>query len=135
MFKNYRLGKLPPKHIFFLNPYQEDRFTRCPECEQLMKNRKNPFLVSFRPNILMIFNISGRYCPGCDLLIIHKDIVEEYLVTALAQRNYELSGNSYMILGIVERCAWRESKKQAIGWQDAIKNLHDFKEIISYETY
>jgi len=130
-----RVGKLPPRHTFFLNPYKEDRFTRCPECDELMKIRKNPLLVALGPTGLMIFNISGRFCPDCDLLIVHQDIVEEFLITAITQRYRELAGSPYRILGTVERKTWRKSKKQAVGWQEAIENLHDFKEIVEYEIY
>ena len=28
-----QLGKLPPRYHFFLNPYQDVRFTRCPRCD------------------------------------------------------------------------------------------------------
>ena len=133
--KDYRLGKLPPRHTFFLNPYKEDRFTRCPECEELMKDRKNPLLVSLGPTALMIFNISGKYCPDCDLLVVHQDIVEEYLVTAISHRHPELSRSPYLILGTVEPKTWRASKKRTVGWQEAIENLHDFKEIVDYEIY
>ena len=133
--KKYRLGKLPPRHTFFLNPYKEDRFTRCPECDELMKKRKNPLLVSVGTSLLMFFNISGNYCPDCDLLVVHKDIVEEYLRTAMWQMKVDLSGASYMILGTIERKTWRESKKRTVEWQEAIANLHDFKEIVDYEIY
>ena len=27
-----RLGKQPPRHRFFLNPYPDIRFTTCPQC-------------------------------------------------------------------------------------------------------
>ena len=135
MSNKYRLGKLPPKHIFFLNPLQDDRFTRCPECQRLTKTRKNPLLVSVGTNLLMVFNISGKYCPNCDLLIVHKDIFEEYLVTGLTQRKPKMSVDSYMILGTVERKFWRDSKKRAVGWQEAIDNLHDFIKIVDYKPY
>ncbi len=127
-----RLGKLPPKHTFFLNPYQDDRFTRCPECDRPMKNRKNPLLIGVGTSVVMIFNIKGNFCPGCDLLIVHRDILDSYLITALFQRNPELSGALLMIFGTVERNTWRASQKRAVGWDEIIANLRDFKEIVDY---
>ena len=51
------------------------------------------------------------------------------------QKKVDLSGASYMILGTIERKTWRESKKRTVEWQEAIANLHDFKEIVDYEIY
>ena len=133
--KKPRIGKLPPRHTFFLNSYLEDRFTRCPECDELMKKRKNPLLVSVGPSLLMIFNIPGNYCPDCDLLVVHQDIVDEFLITAMLDKKIDLSGVPYLILGTVERKTWRASKKRTVAWQEAIANLHDFKEIVDYEFY
>jgi hypothetical protein len=28
-----RLGKQPPRYTFFLNPYTDARFSKCPKCE------------------------------------------------------------------------------------------------------
>lgn len=133
--KGFRLGKLPPRYTFFLNPYKEDRFTRCPECEELTKVRKNPLLVALGLTGLMIFNIPGRYCPGCDLPIVHQDILDEFLIIAITQRYPELAGSPYRILGTVERRTWLASKKRTVMWQEAISNLHDFEEIVDYESY
>jgi len=40
-----RLGKQPPQYRFFLNPYQDARFTRCPQCDQPMRQRKLPLVI------------------------------------------------------------------------------------------
>jgi hypothetical protein len=56
--------------------------------------------------------MSGKYCPRCDLLILHQDKVEELLAAALAQQNPDLIGNDYLIVGTKERKGWRETIKQ-----------------------
>jgi hypothetical protein len=40
--KEQRLGKLPRRYTFMLNPYAEYRFTRCPGCDRKMRQRKLP---------------------------------------------------------------------------------------------
>lgn len=35
-----RLGILPPRYSFALNPHRDARFTRCPLCEQKTRSRK-----------------------------------------------------------------------------------------------
>lgn len=132
--KSSRLSKLPPKYRFFLNHYQEYRFTNCPQCDRLMKVRKHPFLVHVDPMQLALLNMSGRYCPSCDLLILHQDKLEEMLVAALLPHNPEVIGNEYLVLGTVERKAWREARKQEDGGQKSLDNLHDFKEVVLVEV-
>ena len=132
--KSKRLGKLDPKYRFFLNHYQEYRFTTCPQCERLMKVRKHPFLVHVDPKQLVLLNMSGRFCPHCDLLILHQDKLEEMLAAALLPHNLDVIGNEYLVLGTVERKAWRKVRKREDGWQTSLDNLHDFKEVVLIEV-
>ncbi len=40
-----QLGKQPPLYRFFLNPYKDVRFTRCPQCENKTLQRKLPLII------------------------------------------------------------------------------------------
>ena len=44
-----QLGKQPPCYRFFLNPYQDMRWTRCPQCENKMHLRKLPLVIHVDP--------------------------------------------------------------------------------------
>ena len=132
--KRNRLGKLPRKYRFFLNHYREYRFTSCPQCDSKMKVRKHPFLVHVEPMQLVLVNMSARYCPSCDLLILHQDKLEENLAAALLPRNPDVIGNEYLVLGTVERKAWREAQKLEDGSQISLANLHVFKEVVMIEA-
>lgn len=132
--KEVRFGKRPPKYRFFLNHYREYRFTTCPQCDRIMKVRKHPFLVHVDPKQLAMLNMSARYCPNCDLLILHQDNLEEMLVAALLPHNPDVIGNEYLVLGTVERRVWREARKQKDGAQTSLDNLHDFKEVVLVEV-
>jgi len=46
-----KLGKQPRRHDFFLNPYQDWRFSRCPKCDE--KTRLRKFLFSERAPALV----------------------------------------------------------------------------------
>jgi hypothetical protein len=131
--KKTRLGALQPKYRFFLNPYQDVRFTNCPQCDRQTKVRKHPFFIHIDPTQPMLLNMSGRYCPHCDLLILHQDKVEELLAAVMLQHNPELIGNEYLIIGTVERGAWREGKQQPQHLKKALDNLHQFKEVVIFE--
>ena len=127
-----QLGKLPPQHTFFLNPYEDERYTRCPGCGTPTKVRKRPFLIHIEPDVLLILNMRGRCCLDCDLIILHQNILEDLLVRTFEQRKPEMIGNDYMVLGTVEPAFWRKYKgKATVG--PAFDNLHDFERVVIYE--
>lgn len=128
-----QLGKLPPRHTFFLNPYPDERFTRCPGCAEPTKIRKRPFLVHIEPQVLLLLNMSGRYCPDCDLIILHQDVVEDLLVRTCEHQHMEVVGNDYSIVGTVERAFWHKYKGTAT-FQTVIDNLRDFERTVIYES-
>ena len=38
-----RIGKQPPRYHFLLNPYPEERFVFCPECDGPTESRSSPW--------------------------------------------------------------------------------------------
>jgi hypothetical protein len=127
--KEIRIGKLPPQYIFILNPYTDVRFTRCPNCDQRMKQRKLPLFIHVDPMNPVVLNYTCRYCPDCDLLIAHQDEIEGLLAAMFAADDPSVVGNDYLVLGTVERKAWRESMKQPKSIPEIREHLHDFKEV------
>jgi hypothetical protein len=131
--KSTRLGKLPPLYRFILNPYTDVRFSRCPICEQKMRQRKVPLFIHVDPFHPMVLGYTCRYCPDCDLLIAHQDQIEALLANRFAEHAPEVIGNDYLVIGTVERKAWREGMKQPKDTDDMLAHLHDFKEVLTVE--
>jgi hypothetical protein len=131
--KSTRLGKLPPMYRFILNPYTDARFTRCPICEQKMRQRKVPLFIHVDPFHPIVLGYTCRYCPDCDLLIAHQDQIEALLANLFAERAPEVTGNDYLVIGTVERNVWREEMKQPKGIDDMLAHLHDFKDVLTVE--
>lgn len=127
--KTTHFGKLPPQYTFILNPYADARFTRCPDCNQRMKQRKLPLFIHVDPINPVVLNKTCRYCPDCDLLIAHQDEIEGLLAAMFAERAPSVIGNDYLVLGTVERAAWREGVKQPKGIPEMLEYLHDFREV------
>jgi hypothetical protein len=127
-----QFGQLPPQHSFFLNPYTDARFTRCPKCDVTTKLRKKPLLIFIKPAQPTSLNKTCRYCPSCDLLIAHKDEIDP-LIQSLCQQFYpHLLGHDYLVVGTIERKSWREGF-HTNSLQDLLKNLHDFKQHLEFE--
>src|SRR5262249_37830810 len=131
--KQSLLGTLPKLHTFFLNPYADVRFSSCPQCGGKTKIRKKPFLIHINPNQLLVLNMSGPYCPACDLMILHQDKLEALMVAAFEQRRPEILGNEYLVMGTMERQAWLQWGKEPLDPKATIANLHVFKKVVSFE--
>lgn len=58
-------------YSFILNPHTETRVSKCPICDQRMRQRKVPLFIHVDPAIPVILGYTCRYCPDCDLLVAH----------------------------------------------------------------
>jgi hypothetical protein len=120
-------GKLPAQYRFILNPYDEVRFSTCPECGRKTLLRKVPLAVHVDPHHLTMLNKHCRYCPGCDILICHQDELERLLAQAFREHAPEIISNDYLVLGTLDAATWRKRKKEPILMGDLPAYLHDFK--------
>ncbi len=67
-----------------------------------MKVRKVPLLIHVEPNQLLALRKTVKYCPDCDILIVHQDELEQQLAYSYSQRAPEVIGNKYLVLGTVD---------------------------------
>ena len=128
-----RLGKQSPRYRFFLNPYPEVRCTVCPSCHAKTRRRKLPLVIHVDPLNPVALNKTCRYCPACDLLIAHRDEVEALLVAIFEERNPEVIGNDYLVIGTLDRPDWQRGTRSPLAIREMIKHLHDFREVIKLE--
>ncbi len=131
--KPKRLGKRPPRYRFFLNPYPDVRFTSCPKCGNRTKQRKLPLVIHVDPLNPVAINKTCRYCPACDLLIAHKDEIEQQLALLFARIDPTLMGNDYLVIGTQDRADWRRGMKTPLTIQEMLDSLHDFEEMLRFE--
>jgi len=104
-----RFGHLPPKYKFSLNPYPDLRCTSCPDCGTKTGQRKLPLLIHIDPHQLVALNYTNRYCSRCNRLIGHKHEIEYYLTEMFKRAKPDIVGNKYLIIGTLEKKAWREN--------------------------
>lgn len=128
------MAKLPPLYRFILNSYPDYRFSRCPRCEQKMGQRKVPLFIHVDPMHPVVLNYTCRYCRTCELLIAHQDEIETLLANLFTARAPDAVGNDYLILGTVERPAWREGTQRPLGIPEMLEHLHDFKEVLEIDV-
>jgi 5-methylcytosine-specific restriction endonuclease McrA len=124
--KQRHLGELPPKYSFMVNPYPEERVSRCPLCDRKTGQRKIPILIHVNPHHLIALNYTCRYCRDCDLLIAHKHEIEHYLTALFIQQAPDTIGNEYLAIGTVEKNVWKEGLKQNQTINDFLPHTSDF---------
>lgn len=131
--KKPQLGKLPPLYRFFLNPYNDVRFSSCPQCANKTRQRKLPLFIHVSPGQPVTLNKTCRYCANCDLLIAHQDEIEDILARAFSKLNPEIVGSDYMVIGTVEKATWKRTMQSQLPLEVTLDALHDFKEVVSFK--
>lgn len=128
------LGKQQPRFKFFLNPYVDMRFTRCPQCEGKTKLRKLPLMIHIEPNNFLALNKTCRYCPYCDLLIAHQDELESNLAASFAQHQPAAIGNDYLVAGTFDRADWQKGVNAPVPVAEMLNYLHDFRQVLTFKV-
>ena len=121
------------RHFFFLNPYEDAAFTRCPKCQSKTKVRKFPLVIHIEPKQLLLLNKTCRYCPSCDLLIAKKSEIESLMVTSFEQSRPEIVGNDYLVIGVLDRKDWRHGTQGKLSEGEVIEQIFVFKDVWNFE--
>jgi hypothetical protein len=124
--KKRHLGGLPPKYSFMVNPYPEERVSRCPLCDRKTGQRKIPILIHVNPHHLIALNYTCRYCRDCDLLVAHKHEIEYYLTALFIEQAPDTIGNDYLAVGTVEKSVWKQGLKQQQSSDKLLPHTSDF---------
>lgn len=119
------------RHKFFLNPYSDCGFTKCPKCDRPTKIRKYPLVIHIEPQQLLLLNKKCKYCPSCDLIIAKKEEIESVLALGL---NPQLGKNDYLVIGTVERKDWLQGNKGSLPPQEIIERMYVFQDVWDFEV-
>jgi tetratricopeptide (TPR) repeat protein len=126
------VGKQPPRYDFFLNAYQDIRFTTCPLCKIKTLARKFALVIHVSPNYTVVVEKMCRFCSACDLLIVHQDQLEQQLATQFRTINPGAIGNDYQVAGTVDKAEWEQGKQDSLSVERLREYQHDFKEVITF---
>ena len=121
------------RHYFFLNPYEDSAFTKCPKCGDNTKIRKFPLAIHIDPQQLLLLNKKCRYCVKCDLIIAKKSNLESLMAACFEESKPEIIGNNYLVMGVAERRDWLEGKKGKMPQGETIESMFVFKDILNFE--
>ena len=128
-----RVGALPPRDAFLLNPYAAVRYTRCPRCGHRTWRRKVPLLLAVAGYGPVVLGKTGPYCAHCRLVIAHRDELEGELTTIFTRLAPAVVGGAYAVLGTVELRAWRRGMSAATTVEDVLRHTAPFTATITVE--
>jgi len=121
------------RFFFFLNPYPDMAFTRCPKCEAKTKQRKLPLVIHIEPQTICVLNKTCRFCPSCELVIGRQAEIEPMLLATVDHGRGAIEKGDYLVIGTLDRGDWRAgqterwSPAQALDRAWVFRNHWDFK--------
>ena len=132
--KPKRIGKLPPRYSFALNPHKDTRVSKCPRCSRLTNARKFPLFIHVDDWGPIVLGKTCRYCPRCEFIIVHQDELERELARFFEQHGPDPIGNDYFVLGTVSLKAWKDGLQGKKGDLDhMLEHFSDFKKRLKLE--
>jgi len=120
-----RMGALPPRYSFALNPYAEYRATSCPGCKAKTRVRKIPLVIHVDGVGLLILRKTCRLCLDCETVIVHQAEIESAIKASAGQA--AAATPDYLVLGTVSPRVWRQGLSGDMSMDELVRNMADFK--------
>jgi len=121
------------RYYFFLNPYIDNAFTRCPECSCKTRVRKIPLAIMLeKEKIFLCLNKTCKYCPYCELIIAKKQEIEDMLKIFLGRE--ELGEEDYLVFGTQDKKIWRKGLKHEVDQEELYKGITLFKDVWDFKV-
>ena len=130
-----RMGGLPARYSFVLNPYVSERFTRCPSCNSPTRVRKLPLVVHVGQREgprLVLLNKSCRLCVLCETLIVHQAELEQIIIAS--GFSAAAHGQDYVVLGTIDRRTWRRGVAGDAQLVHIRQHMADFKKYLKVDV-
>jgi thiol-disulfide isomerase/thioredoxin len=120
-------GSSAPRYTFILNPHTGYRASKCPLCKKATYERKFPLLILVAETHPLVLGFTCKYCSRCELILAHKDRLEDELAIAYGSLDPDVVGNDYLVVGTVDRKAWKSrlGKESEIG--AVLEHASDFE--------
>jgi hypothetical protein len=129
-----RLGKLPPRYSFILNPYTDVRLSKCPKCDRLTHPRKFALFIHVDGWGPLVLGKTCRYCTPCELIVAHKDELEAELAIGFGRIAPEVMGNDYLVLGTMDRKVWQQGLRGGAELGHSLEHVADFKRVLDLKV-
>lgn len=126
------IGAKSPRYLLFLNPYRDVRFTRCPKCQRLTNLRKFAFLIHIDEKGLVALGKTSRFCPHCELIIVHQDEIEPEIANIASRPLSKLLSTQYVVIGTIPVPLWKSALRNRLSVETVRHLASDFKHHLKY---
>jgi len=117
------------KYYFFLNPYTDAAFTKCPKCDGKTKVKKFPLVIFIeKTKCVLNLNKTCKYCPYCELIIAKK--VE---LKPMAEA-YSVKVEDFFIYGTLPIEVYKQYENRLMNPEDFHKMAIPFKDVWKFEV-
>jgi predicted adenylyl cyclase CyaB len=121
------------RHRFFLSPYENVAFAKCPKCGLATRIRETPFAVHVDPDQFLLLDERCRHCPRCDLIIARQSEIESDVTAFLEEHRPEAVGKDYLVLGTLDRRDWWEAASGNLDLEEARRRTFEFEDVWRFE--
>jgi hypothetical protein len=123
-----KIGNLPPRYLFLLNPYADARLSKCPKCQKLTHLRKFALFIHIDGWGPMALGKTCRYCSPCELVMMHRNELEPELARSLKRMDPEAIGRDYWVIGTIEKKIWQDGLRgHGKPVDEMLRHAADFK--------
>ena len=121
------------KYYFFLNPYTDSSFTRCPKCENKTKVKKLPLAILLeKKKIMFMLNKTCKFCPYCELIIAKKHELELIIMQFLGVEH--ITDKDFTVMGTQDKAIYREGLNKGLIKDIPLKGVSLFKDVWAFEV-
>jgi hypothetical protein len=117
-----RLGAMPPRYGFILNPHAHAGFTKCARCDARTNIRKIPLVIHVEGFGLVLLGKTCRLCLRCETLVAHKAELDKLLPAVV-----NVPEPKYVVLGTIDRQVYRRGLSGRASLNDLKNHMSDFK--------
>lgn len=126
-----RMGAVPPRYSFALNPHADYRATSCPTCKAKTRVRKIPLVIHVEEVGLVILRKTCRLCLPCQMVIAHQAEIESEIRVSAGPAATAMP--DYLVLGTVDPRVWRQGMSSEMNIDDLVRHMADFKAHLDIE--
>jgi len=127
--KKKKLFKNPSRYYFWMNPYIDQAFTRCPKCHNKTKVKKIPLVVDAEKKALINLNMETKYCPDCDLIIAKKQVIKDFASKALEK---DIPADNCFVFGTLDNKDFRKIKNEVTYPTVLFDRVYPFKDVLKF---
>jgi hypothetical protein len=122
-----RIGNLEPKFSLLLNPYAQERLSRCPDCNKLTFPRKFALALHVEGYGFFVQGKMCKFCTNCAMVIIQQDDLEAQLANSASLVAPVMLGKEYVLIGVVDGKFFKQSLASPQSLPAMLAHVSDFK--------